>query len=73
MNSTALSVRSIAVDFLVSLVGNTFDTYGNISEVSLVMVSVLPEVAAREIALYGLGDHIKTLEDAARAVWPLRR
>ena len=73
MNSKSLSVRSIAVDFLVSLVGSTFDTFGNIGEISLVMVTVLPEVAAREIALYSVRDHIETFDDAARAVWPLRR
>jgi len=73
MNSISLSVRSIAVDFLVSLLGSIYDTYGNLGEISLIMVTVLPEVAAREIALYSVHDHIKNFEDVAKAVWPLRR
>ena len=73
MNSVSLSVRSIAVDFFVSLVGSIFDTYGNIGELSLVVMTVLPEVTAREIALYSVHDHIKDHDDVAKAVWPLRR
>ena len=73
MNSTSLSVRSIAVDFLVSLLGSTFDKNGNIGEVSLIMASVLPEVVAREIALYSVRDLVKTFDDVSRVVWPLRR
>jgi hypothetical protein len=73
MNSVALSVRSISVDFVVSLLGSVFNLFGNIDEVSLVFVSVLAEVAAREIALCSVSGHISNLEDVEKAVWPLRR
>jgi hypothetical protein len=73
MNSISLSVRSIAVDFVVSLLGSTFDLLGSIDEISIVFVSVLPEVAAREIALYSVDGHISTMEDVSKSLWPLRR
>jgi hypothetical protein len=73
MNSISLSVRSIAVDFVVSLLGNTFDLLGNIDEISIIFVSVLPEVVAREIALYSVAGHVSTMEDVSKALWPLRR
>jgi hypothetical protein len=73
MNSIALSVRSIAVDFVISLLGLTFDSLGNIDELALIFATVLPEVAAREIALHSVSGHIRDLEDAEQAVWPLRR
>jgi hypothetical protein len=73
MNSTALSVRSIAVDFVVSLLGSTFDLLGNIDETSLIFITVLPEVMAREIGLCSVSGLIRNLEDVEKSVWPLRR
>lgn len=73
MNKVALSVRSIAVDFLVSLFGGIFDLHGNIDSVTLVFATVLPEVVATEIGLYGTSGQIGTPEDVAMTVWPLRR
>jgi hypothetical protein len=73
MNSISLSVRSIAVDFVVSLLGGTFDLLGNIDEISSIFVTVLPEVVAREIGLYSVGGHIFAMGDVAKALWPLRR
>jgi hypothetical protein len=73
MNSSSLSVRSIAVDFMVSLLGGTFDCFGNVDDICLIFVSVLPEVCAREIALCSVSNLIVNAEDIARALWPLRR
>lgn len=73
MNSTSLSVRSISVDFVVSLLGNTYELHGDIDFVSIIFATVLPEVAAREIALYSVSGHISTAEDMVRCLWPLRR
>lgn len=74
MNSTSLSVRSISVDFVVSLVGGAFDLLGSVDDIILVFVSVLPEVAAREIGLFSVDGHIKDgSEDLERCLWPLRR
>lgn len=73
MNSLSLSVRSISVDFVVSLLAMTFDMTGSIHDLSLVFCTVLPEVAAREIALVSVGGHLKTAEDVAKCIWPLRR
>lgn len=73
LNSISLSVRSIAVDFVVSLLGSAFDLYGNIDEIALIVATVLPEVAAREVALHSVSGHIESLEDVEKSVWPLRR
>lgn len=73
MNSTSLSVRSMAVDFVVSLLGATFDAKGNVDEISTIIATVLPEVVAREIALYSVNGLIQSIEDVERSVWPLRR
>lgn len=73
MNSVSLSVRCIAVDFVVSLLGSTFELHGNIDALSLVFASVLPEVVAREIALYSVDGYISKMDDIAKAVWPIRR
>jgi len=73
MNSTALSVRSIAVDFVVSLLCGVFDLHGNIEDVALIFATVLPEVVAREIALCSVNRLIKSFEDAEKSIWPLRR
>eukprot|EP00934_Nitzschia_sp_Nitz4_P000702 Nitzschia sp. Nitz4//scaffold22_size323478//2066//9634//NITZ4_000488-RA/size323478-processed-gene-0.433-mRNA-1//-1//CDS//3329542878//702//frame0 len=73
MNSIALSVRSIAVDFVVSLLGCAYDLFGSIDELAITFATVLPEVAAREIALCSVSGHIGSLKDAERAIWPLRR
>lgn len=73
MNSVSLSVRSIAVDFVVSLLGTTFKLHGSIDGLSLIFASLLPEVIAREIALYSVNAHISTFNDIAKSVWPIRR
>jgi hypothetical protein len=73
MNSTALSVRSIAVDFVVSLFGGVFELAGNIEDVTLIFATVLPEVAAREIALCSVSGLVHSFEDVEQALWPLRR
>lgn len=73
MNSSSLSVRSIAVDFVVSLLGSAFELHASIDSLTIIFASVLPEVVAREIALFSVGGHISTLDDVARAVWPIRR
>ena len=73
MNSVSLSVRSIAVDFIISLLGATFNLKGNIDEIAIIFATIMPEVVAREIALYSVNGLIKTIEDVECAVWPLRR
>lgn len=73
MNSIALSVRSIAVDFVVALLCSSFDVYGSIDELATIFATVLPEVAAREIGLCSVSGYIRSLDDVEKAVWPLRR
>ena len=73
MNSIALSVRSIAVDFVISLFGNVFDMLGNIDELTMIFATVLPEVVAREAALCSVSGFISNLEDVEKSVWPIRR
>lgn len=73
MNSLSLSVRSIAVDFVVSLIGNVFDVEGSVDSISLIFVTVLPEVAAREIGLYTISGHVSDMDHVAKVLWPLRR
>lgn len=73
MNSVSLSVRSIAVDFVISFLGKTFEAYGTVDEVTSILATVLPEVAAREIALQSVSGNVASLDDASRAVWPMRR
>jgi len=73
MNSISLAVRSISVDFLISLLGDLFKAEGNIDEVSIMMTTVLPEVIAREIALFSVSGLIQDEEEVESAVWPLRR
>ncbi|KAG7349177.1 Dock homology region 2 domain containing protein [Nitzschia inconspicua] len=73
MNSTALSVRSIAVDFVISLLGSLFQLSGNIDDVTMIFATVLPEVAAREIALCSVSGLVTLQEDAEMSLWPLRR
>ena len=73
MNSTSLSVRSMSVDLMVSLFGCVFKESGNTDQVAQVFVTVLPEVVAREIALYSAHQHIKTAACVERSMWPLRR
>jgi len=73
MNNTSLSVRSMAVDMTVSLFGIAFNEGGNIDDVAQVFLSVLPEVVAREIALYSANGLITTAESLECSLWPLRR
>eukprot|EP00977_Amphora_coffeiformis_P029636 scaffold42062_cov176-Amphora_coffeaeformis.AAC.2 len=73
MNSPSLSVRSISVDFSVSLLGGAFGYSGTLDDVTLVITTVLPEVVAREIALYNVSGQITSFRDISQCVWPLRR
>lgn len=73
MNSTALSVRSMAVDLTVSLFGGAFEEDGNIDYITLVFLTVLPEIVAREIAMYSTSGCISSVECVESALWPLRR
>eukprot|EP00978_Attheya_sp_CCMP212_P025575 scaffold82474_cov53-Attheya_sp.AAC.2 len=73
MNSTSLSVRSISVDFFVSLLGGCFDERGDVDEIALVLLTVMPEVVAREIALYSVSGQISTMANVECSLWPLRR
>jgi hypothetical protein len=73
MNSISLSVRSIAVDFAISLLGESFARRGTIEDIALVFATVLPEVVAREIGLYSVAGLIKNASHVEQVVWPLRR
>jgi hypothetical protein len=73
MNCHSLSVRSIAVDFVVSLFSGIYSIHGNVETITMIFVSILPEIIAREIALYTIGGHITTMDDASKSVWPIRR
>jgi hypothetical protein len=73
MNSTSLAVRAIAVDFTISLLGYSFDSSGNVDSLSVMFATVLPEVAAREIAFCSVSGLIHTHDDVSRCLWPLRR
>lgn len=73
MNSTELSVRSMAVDFLVSLLCGVYEVFGSIDSLTLCFLSVMPEIVAREIALYSVSGLIKSMESVESSVWPLRR
>ena len=73
MSSISLSVRSIAVDFIVSLLGYTFSLNGSIEHIAIPFATVLPEVVAREIALTSVDGLIEDMNQIERAVWPLRR
>ena len=73
MNSTSLSVRSMAVDLTVSLFGSLFKEDGNIDEVAQIFLTVLPEVVAREIALYSINGLIINVDSVESSMWPLRR
>lgn len=73
MNSTSLSVRSISVDFVLSLLGNAFDLLGSVDDILMVFVSVLPEVVGREIGLFSVDGHVQSSEDLEKCIWPMRR
>ena len=73
MNSTELAVRSMAVDFLVSLLCGIYEDFGSIDSVSLCFLSVMPEVVAREIALFSVSGLIESMENVESSLWPLRR
>jgi hypothetical protein len=73
MNSTSLSVRSMAVDLTVSLLGCIYKEGGNIDGIAQVFITILPEVVAREIALYGANRQLKSVTCIERSMWPLRR
>jgi len=73
MNSTELSVRSMAVDFVVSLLCDIYREYGSIESTSLCFLTVLPEVVAREIALCDMSGLINSMKDIESSLWPLRR
>jgi len=73
MNSTSLSVRSMAVDLTVSLLGSVYKEGGNIDGIAQIFITVLPEVVAREIAQYGASKKLETANCIERSIWPLRR
>lgn len=73
MNSKELSIRSMAVDFLVSLLAGAYQEFGSIDQISLPLLTVLPEVVAREIALCSVGGLIESIDNAETSLWPLRR
>jgi hypothetical protein len=73
MNSTSLSVRSISIDFVVSLIGSTYEYSGCVDELTLVFATLLPEVAAREISLFSVAGLLLGSDDLAKCLWPLRR
>lgn len=73
MNSTSLSVRSMAVDLLVSLISSIYKDGGFVDEVGQIFVSILPEIVAREIGLYSQFGHVRTIENIETCIWPLRR
>ncbi len=73
MNSTSLSVRSMAVDLTVSIFGSLYKEGGNIDGIAHVFITILPEVVGREIALYGESRQLKRMTCIERSMWPLRR
>jgi hypothetical protein len=73
LNSSFLSVRSIAVDFVISLLGSAFDLYGHIDDLLIIFATIMPEVAAREVALQSVSGNVHTFDDISRCMWPLRR
>ncbi|KAI2508348.1 hypothetical protein MHU86_6022 [Fragilaria crotonensis] len=73
MNSISLSVRSIAVDFAISLLGESFARRGTVDDIAIVFATVLPEVVAREIGLYSVAGLVAEFSDIEQVVWPLRR
>lgn len=73
MNSIELSVRSMSVDFLVSLLCGMYEDFGSIDSLSLCFLSIIPEVIAREIALFSISGLIKSMEHVEISLWPLRR
>jgi hypothetical protein len=58
---------------MISLLGSTFEENGTIDEILLVVFTVLPEVAAREVAMYSASGQVSTVEDVETVLWPLRR
>ena len=73
MNSTELSVRSMSVDFAVSMIGGIYYELGSVDNVCLAFLTILPEVAAREIALYHQSGLTTTVDDIEATLWPIRR
>ena len=73
MNNKELSVRSMAVDFVVSLLSQLYQEDGNIESWSLCMLTILPEIVAREIALCHASGLVGSMLDVERSLWPLRR
>ena len=73
MNSKSLSVRSMAVDLIISLLSSIYKAGGFVDEVGQIFVSILPEIVAREIGLYSQFGHICTIEHVETCMWPLRR
>jgi len=73
MNSISLSVRSIAVDFAISLLGDIYAKRGSIADIGTVFATVLPEVVAREIALNSVEGLITEFSEVEQVLWPLRR
>lgn len=66
MNSISLSVRSVAVDFTLSLLSGLFLKTGNVDSIFLMFTTLLPTVVTQEIRKSACGD-------SPQLVWPLRR
>ena len=66
MNCISLSVRSIAVDFTLSLLSGLFQNTGSVDSLLLMYATILPAVAAQQI-------DCSEPRDAPQLVWPLRR
>ena len=73
LNSVELSVRSVSIDLIISIFGGAYDESGSLDDVSLVFLTVLPEVIAREVALFALRGQIESMEHVEKSLWPLRR
>jgi hypothetical protein len=73
MNNTSLSVRSMAVDVIVSLFCSSFKKGCDFHQLMLVFLTVFPEVVAREIGLCSISGLIIDMRSIERSVWPLRR
>lgn len=66
MNCTSLSVRSVAIDFTLSLLSGLFQNTGSVDSLLLMYATILPAVAVQQI------DSSEPT-DAPQLLWPLRR
>jgi len=59
--------------FSFSLLCGIYEDFGGIDSVSLCFLSIMPEVVAREIALFSVSGQIESMENVESSLWPLRR